>query len=368
MAASHWVDPYWTARPSNLTHAYHSTALATQWMQDRLTRLEGEHWRRKRKTSGVLVTAAFSDIPEYGKLSTTLMRQYARRHKYEFELLTLQRPDENSTSITANYVPWQKVGLLRYVLVHHPQTAFVAWLDLDVLLINFSLPIGDLLRLPPNQRGSSCHLAACTDVSLRWGNYFATLQKATPSIDLPVDAAVNTGIVVVRNSRKGRRALEAWDELRLREPELYKQFDPSWSHKPERDPYNGWPGEMGGMWKLLRDTLLPAGEACVPLPYVCDTLVSAAPFLRRQAVVARLAHELRVAAATSELLAAPEVARSVDSLPLALHLFGAGPQLRRRIAQVAVTWHQLSRPSGGAGTAQVEMPPSLSQGDLNAMQ
>ena len=75
-----WVDPYWTARPSNLTHGYHSTALATAWMQDRLMRLEGEHWRRTRKSSGVLVTAAFSNLPEYGRLSTALMRQYARRH------------------------------------------------------------------------------------------------------------------------------------------------------------------------------------------------------------------------------------------------------------------------------------------------
>lgn len=215
-------------------------------------------------SAGVIVTAGFDELPQYGKVSIRLMKKYARLHGYTVLLDKLiPVPKAASATVNERYMPWQKVLSLRRAVSTFPKAALYAWLDLDCFLLNMALRLEQLLDkeyIYKDDESSECHVASVPDVFLHYSKHWMirTFQN------VPLDAMVNAGIVVIRNSPAGISTLEQWDEVRTKMPDLWKEFDFNWRSKKDKDPYKGWPGEQGGLWHILTNHLKPRAGACVP--------------------------------------------------------------------------------------------------------
>jgi len=213
------------------------------------------------------VTSGFEELPPYGETSIKLMRKYARLHGYTV-LLDKLIPVQTTAGakLYERYMPWQKIASLQRATKAFPQARLYAWLDLDCFLLNMTLSLERLLDKEyvyadnrPHE-SAECHIASVPDVNLHYAKDW--LERAHQTV--PLDAMVNAGLVVIRNSPSGLATLERWDVIRTNMPDLYKQYDYGWMNKKDSDPYKGWPGEQGGLWHIFTHDVRPRAGACVP--------------------------------------------------------------------------------------------------------
>jgi len=218
----------------------------------------------------------FHGVHAYGEVVACLFARYARIHGYSVLV------ERNLQRWSIGRVPaWGKIALLEAVIHTETLLQFVSWIDLDIVLMNHSLPLLErVLHMPNCTHGLLGEHASETNPQGKWASYlqFSTGANSSFWFSRDVNEAyavnVNTGIYMMRTNRLARSLLRVAWKIGSK-PGYWKRHDPWWPLKNSSHPYYMWPFEQGAIWDVL--SLKPSTymvEMCVAAPGYLQTLTT----------------------------------------------------------------------------------------------
>ena len=208
-----------------------------------------------------------------GEASSCLLQAYAEQHLYALYV------ERNMTHWALDRTAaWGKLRLLQYLLYSHPKLPIVAWIDMDIVITDLSVPLLDrLLHMPNCTHGllgdsveSSLATGSAFNNQTQWANRLAATGESSifwvgRDVNERYALNVNTGMFALRNSKLALEFLNAaWSFGD--DPNHFKRHDFNWMAKSSDDPYYGWPFEQGGMWDAWTASPRLLQQLCVAEP------------------------------------------------------------------------------------------------------
>ena len=212
-------------------------------------------------------TANIFEPGTFGELTSTLMLKYAKKFGYAAYI------EKDLAKYSKREFSWDKIPLLQKLL---EEIEYVAWMDPDIILKNFDIPLYDRIMGTGYGNASSLRDAESFNFSCnggrqkeKWGQYLDSKPSNQTFLWMSEDIEpnyllnVNAGLMVIRRGDLARKFLQrVWDIGE--NPNNFKHHDPLWTKKKRTSPYLGWPWEEGAIWDALaKDRDLYLRRTCI---------------------------------------------------------------------------------------------------------